>query len=113
MFDLDFYKGLNYERLVYPVNDREGNLKFWKGEVRELKGLKVFGETMSEVESDLDDTFDFYIRTMLEQDIAIPLPKSKDNKVKVTLKTNMTPGVLRLSDAPVGHMVSFTVCSLL
>lgn len=73
MKPLEYYKRLPYTLYREPVKDSDGK-KYWTAEYVELRGCKTEGETESEAISNLQDLFDDYILTRIENKDVIPEP---------------------------------------
>ena len=71
--DLGYYKRLPYSLRTEMVRDSDG-AEYWIAEYVELRGCKTDGSSEAEAVENLQELFDDYIGTVLDQKGAIPEP---------------------------------------
>jgi predicted RNase H-like HicB family nuclease len=72
---LEYYFSLNYPITIYPDQEDGG----YTAEIRELPGCLTQGETLQEVEENIQDARQLWIETAYENDDDIPLPLTENS----------------------------------
>jgi antitoxin HicB len=72
---LEHYLSLNYPITIYPDQEDGG----YTAEIRELPGCLTQGETLHEVEENIQDARQLWIETAYENDDNIPLPLTENS----------------------------------
>lgn len=72
---LEDYKRLPYTLRVEPVEDSDGS-RYWTAEYVEIRGCKTEGETDVLAIANLQELFDDFVTSCIEDGYEIPEPKS-------------------------------------
>ena len=73
-FVLHGYK-VKIEKTTWDEADVE-EILYWSAEIEELKGLKVYGDTLEEVINDIKTAYDDWVEAQREWGREIPKPKN-------------------------------------
>jgi len=71
------YMAKPYTRLIKKVTDESGTYYF--GKILELEGVMSDGETIDELNSNLDEAIELYIEVKLSHNEPIPLPEEEED----------------------------------
>lgn len=71
--DVKDYMRLPYTRVIQEMNDESGHYYF--GRILELDGCQSSGDTLEELNENLDEAMEGYLEVKLENHLSIPLPK--------------------------------------
>lgn len=74
---IEYYKSLPYNFIIQHMNDESGS--YYYGRVLELDGCQSNGDTFDEAYASLQEAFEGYIETKLENGVDIPEPVLADN----------------------------------
>ena len=74
---LDDYMNLNYTKIIREVNDESG--KYFYGKILEFDGCQSDGDTLEELNNNLNEAMEEYISIKLEKGFTIPLPIDADD----------------------------------
>lgn len=75
--DLKDYLRLPYTRLIQEMNDESGH--YYYGRFLELDGCQSTGDTIEELNENMNEALEGYIEIKLEQKNEIPLPVKEDS----------------------------------
>ncbi len=70
---LQYYKLLPYTLRLEPLHDSDGS-NYWVAEYTELRGCKTDGDNEAEAVANLNELFDEYISSAIEDGLDIPEP---------------------------------------
>ena len=71
--DVRDYMQLPYTRLIQEMNDEGGHYYF--GKILELDGCHSTGDTLEELNENLDEALEGYLEVKLENHLPIPIPE--------------------------------------
>ena len=76
--DVRDYMQLPYTRLIQEMDDEGGHYYF--GKILELDGCHSTGDTLEELNENLDEALEGYLEVKLENHLPIPIPERKYQK---------------------------------
>ena len=77
MKKIDYYMKLPYNYIIQQVNDESG--EYYYGKILELDGCQSTGETIEELNANLDEAMEGYLEVKLENNLPIPIPHNPNN----------------------------------
>ena len=83
--DVKDYMRLPYTRLIQEINDDGGHYYF--GKILELDGCHSTGDTLEELNENLDEAMEGYLEVKLEHYLPIPLPEREYRERASTLSS--------------------------
>ena len=79
MKTIDQYMNLPYTRIIHSVSDN-GDFYYY-GKIDELDGCQATGDTLSELEENLNTSMKMHIESLIELGWAVPEPKKFSGRV--------------------------------
>ena len=71
------YMNLPYNYIINYINDESGS--YYYARVLELDGCQSTGETIEELNANLDEAMEGYLEVKLENNLPIPIPHNPNN----------------------------------
>ncbi len=75
--ELNDYMNLPYTKIIQKINDESG--EYYYGKILELDGCQSTGETIEELNANLDEAMEGYLEVKLENNLPIPIPHNTNN----------------------------------
>lgn len=75
--ELKDYMNLPYTKIIQKINDESG--EYYYGKILELDGCQSTGETIEELNANLDEAMEGYLEVKLENNLPIPIPHNPNN----------------------------------
>ena len=75
--DVKDYMRLPYTRIIQEKNDESGHYYF--GKILELDGCQSNGDTLEELNANLDEAMEGYLEVKMENHLSIPFPQNANS----------------------------------